>query len=131
MGDIATSRGSEIILRWAELDIFRKLKKKKKIFDIYLIFKDIKDIFVIVNGSNEDMKESLKIIATGWLHKLNSEVNIIHGKFLNLRIYNVKTDSKLLTTILRKQNCQINMFVEWKKSHPQKSWNLYRYCWIR
>ena len=30
-----------------------------------MIFKDIKDIFVIVNGSNEDMTESLKIIATG------------------------------------------------------------------
>ena len=80
MGDIATSRGSEIILRWAELDIFKKLKKKK-IFDIYLIFKDIKDIFVIVNGSNEDMTESLKIIATGWLINWIQKLRLFMGNF--------------------------------------------------
>ena len=105
MGDIAASRGSEIILRGAELDIFRKLKQKNLLKDvvIYLRFKDI--IFVIINDSNEEMTEGIKIIATGYPEdiQLNSEVNIIHGKFLNLCIYNVNGDSKLFTTILQKK----------------------------
>ena len=111
MGDIAASRGSEVILRGAELEIFRKLKQKNllKNIVIYLRFKN--DIFVIVNGSNEEMTKSLEIIATGYPDdiQLNSEVNIIQGEFLNLRIYNVNGESKLFTTILRKQNCKYNI----------------------
>ena len=63
---------------------------------------------MIINGSNAEMMEGIKIIATGYPEdiQLNSEVNIIHGKFLNLRIYNVNGDPKLFTTILRKQNCK-------------------------
>ena len=111
MGDIAASRGSEVILRGPELEIFRKLKQKNllKNIVIYLRFKN--DIFVIVNGSNEEMTKSLEIIATGYPDdiQLNSEVNIIQGEFLNLRIYNVNGESKLFTTILRKQNCKYNI----------------------
>ena len=83
MGDIAASRGSEVILRGAELEIFRKLKQKNLLKNvvIYLRFKD--DIFVIVNGSNEEMTNSLEIIATGYPDdiQLNAKVNIINGKF--------------------------------------------------
>ena len=56
---------------------------------IYLRFKD--DIFVIVDGTNDGISDALEIIATGYLQELqlNSEANVIHGKFLNLRLYNV------------------------------------------
>ena len=83
MGDIAASRGSKEILRGAELEIFRNLKQKNLLKNvvIYLRFKD--DIFVIVNGSNEEMTNSLEIIATGYPDdiQLNAKVNIINGKF--------------------------------------------------
>ena len=56
---------------------------------IYLRFKD--DIFVVVNGNYNEMIHCIEIISTRYPTsiQLSSEVNVIHGMFLNLRLYNV------------------------------------------
>ena len=74
---------------------------------IYLRFKD--NIFVI--GPNEEISDALEIIATIYPQELqlNSQANVMHGKFLNLRLCNMN-NKKLFTTILRKHNHKYDIF---------------------
>ena len=73
---------------------------------IYLRFKD--DIFVIVDGTNDEISNALEIIATGYPQELqlNSEANIVHGKFLNLKLYNMN-DKKLFYNDIKKTELQV------------------------
>ena len=89
---------------------------------IYLRFKD--DIFVIVDGTNAEISDALEIIATGYPQELqlNSEANVIHGKFLNLRLYNVN-NKKLFTTILRKRNHKYDIIPPKSNTNP-----IYKTC---
>ena len=89
---------------------------------IYLRFKD--DIFVIVDGTNDEISNALEIIATGYPQELqlNSEANIVHGKFLNLKLYNMN-DKKLFTTILRKRNYKYDIIPPKSNTNP-----IYKTC---
>ena len=106
MGDCSAARGSEIILRVYEFDIWKKLffLKMHKNVHRYLRFRD--DVSIHVSGPNNVIGSILKIIITGYPKELqfNVETNVIWGKFLNIRIYNNPNSTSPYTTILRKDN---------------------------
>ena len=121
MGDVAASRGSEVILRGAELEIY-ELLHKEKLFDIvkrYLRFKD--DISVHLAGDKDKMIRAMEIITCNYPKdiQLNVETNVIQGKFLNLRLYNVHGDTKAYTTILRKSNAKYDIIPPHSNTHSK------------
>lgn len=121
MGDVAASRGSEIILRGAELEIFAKLQNEN-LFSVvkrYLRFKD--DISVHLSGDKVKMIRAMEIITCNYPKEiqLNVETNVIKGKFLNLRLYNLQGDPKVFTTILRKQNAKYDIIPPHSNTHSK------------
>lgn len=128
MGDVAASRGSEVILRGAELEIYEMLYREN-LFSVvkrYLRFKD--DISVHLAGEKDKMIRAMEIITCNYPKdiQLNVETNVIQGKFLNLRLYNVQGDSKTYTTILRKQNAKYDIIPPHSNTH-----NKYKTCAAR
>ena len=106
MGDCSAARGSEIILRIYEFEIWKKLFSHglHKNVHRYLRFRD--DVSVHISGPNKSIKDALKIIITGYPAEIqfNVESKILWGKFLNIRIFNNPTSSTPYTTVLRKEN---------------------------
>ena len=111
MGDNSAARGSEIILRIFELDLFSKLHKKRLEPNIsrYLRFRD--DVSVHVTGETEKMLEVIKIIIQGYPEciQFNVETKIIYGKFLNIKILNIPGEKTPTTTVLRKPNSKFDI----------------------
>ena len=101
MGDCSAARGSEIILRVYEFEIWKKLVSRgfKKNINRYLRFRD--DVSLHVSGTNKEISEILKIILTGYPPEiqLNMETNRISGAFLNIRIFNDPTSPVTFTSI--------------------------------
>ena len=64
MGDNSAARGSEIILRIYELQIFKLLHRKKldKLINRYLRYRD--DVSVHLEGNTDQMLEVIKIITS-------------------------------------------------------------------
>ena len=71
MGDNSAARGSKIILRIHELEIFKNIHSKKLESNIrrYLRFRD--DVSVHVAGTTENMLKIIKIITTGYPDCIN------------------------------------------------------------
>ena len=111
MGDCSAARGSEIILRIAELDIFKTLSRKKLSNNVnrYLRFRD--DVSVHVIGNPEQICETIEVICNGYPEEIvfNMETKIIQGKFLNIKVLNFSTKINPYTTVLRKQNSIYNI----------------------
>ena len=65
MRDCSTARGSEIILRIAELDIFKNLSRNKLMKNInrYLRFRD--DVSVHIVGTPDEICSTIKVICIG------------------------------------------------------------------
>ena len=121
MGDVAASRGSEVILPGAESEIFAKVKSEN-LFDVvkrYLRFKD--DISVHLSGEKVKMIRAMELITCNYPKEiqLNVEANVIKGKFLNLRLYNIQGDPKVFTTILRKQNAKYDIIPPHSNTHSK------------
>ena len=120
-GDVAASRGSEVILHGAELEIY-ELLHKEKLFNIvkrYLRFKD--NISVHLAGDKDKMIPAMEIIMCNYPKDIqqNVETNVIQGKFLNLRLYNVQGDTKAYTTILRKSNAKYDITPPHSNTHSK------------
>ena len=111
MGDCSAARGSEIILKIAELDIFNALSRKRlnSTKNRYLRFRD--DVSVHLAGTPDDICNAIKVICTGYPKDIifNMETKIIQGKFLNIKVLNFPSDPKPFTTVLRKQNNKYNI----------------------
>ena len=111
MGDCAAARGSEIILRISELNIFRKIASRglKKNVRKYLRFRD--DISVLLVGEISEILSLFDIITNGYPREitLNVEANIITGNFLNIRSYNQIDIDSPFTTILRKPSTKYDI----------------------
>ena len=121
MGDCSAARGSEIILRIAELSIFNNLSRHHLQSNVkrYLRFRD--DVSVHIVGAPDDICKAIKVICTGYPKDIifNMETKIIQGKFLNIRIFNFPSFENPFTTVLRKQNNKYNIIppnsnVAWK-----------------
>ena len=108
MGDLCAADGSLLVLRGDEISIYVNLHNANLFLYInrYLRFRD--DITFNLSGPVAKIQEALKIISTGYSAslQLNTEINSVAGKFLNLRIYNLDGHKKAITTILRKKNCK-------------------------
>ena len=111
MGDNSAARGSEIILRIHELDIFRNINHKKleNTLTRYLRFRD--DVSVHVMGEIDKMLEVAKMITNGYPKciQFNVETKLIYGKFLNIKIFNMPGENKPITTVLRKPNSKFDI----------------------
>ena len=88
MGDCSAARGSEIILRVYELEIYNDLAKHKllKYVSRYLWFRD--DVSVHIHGDASTILNIMKIIVTGYPKEIqfNVESRLVFGKFLNISI---------------------------------------------
>ena len=111
MGDKSAARGSEIILRIAEMEIFNSLSRHKILKNVkrYLRFRD--DVSLHLSGAPEDILKCVQIICNGYPEALrfNMETRVLHGKYLNIRIYNKPGLVNPLTTVLRKPNNKYNI----------------------
>ena len=58
--------------------------------------------------------------------QLKVERNVIKGKFLNLRLYNIQGDPEVLTTILQKQNTKYDIIPPHSNTHSK-----YKLCAAR
>ena len=89
MGDKSAARGSEIIVRIAEIEIFNSLSCHKILKNVtrYLRFHD--DVSLHLSGAPDDILKCVQTICKGYLEALqfNMETWVLHGKFLNIRIY--------------------------------------------
>ena len=88
MGDCSAARGSEMILRVHEFEIWKKifsLKLQSTVFR-YLRFRD--DVSVHLSGTKDNIASTLKIIIEGYPKDIqfNTETKIFWGKFLNIKI---------------------------------------------
>lgn len=111
MGDNSAARRSEIILRTYELKIFDQIHQSKlgKNVARYLRFQD--DVFVHVTGEIDKMLEVIKIVRTRYPEsfQLNVETKIIHGKFLNIKIFNIPGNKFPTTTVLLKDKSKFDV----------------------
>ena len=111
MGDNSAARGSEIILRIYELEIYRKIYKSKLDINVnrYLRFRD--DVSVHLTGKLQKMLKVIKIIITGYPKciQFNVESRVVYGKFLNIKIFNIPGEKHPTTTILRKPNSKFDI----------------------
>ena len=111
MGDMSASRGTEVVLRDSELGTFEALHTRDLLDKVedYFRFKD--DVHAHPDGTIEQVLEAIYIISTTYPQdiKLNVEINIFQGKFLNLRMYNTIDSDNMFTTILRKRNSKYDV----------------------
>ena len=120
MGDCSAARGSEIILRVYEFEIWKKIVSRgfKKNINRFLRFRD--DVSIHVSGTKAEICEILKIILTGYPPEIqfNVETNLIYGKFLNIKIFNDPTSTTPFTSILRKENFKYDI-IPYNSNVPQ------------
>ncbi len=113
MGDNSAARGSEIILRIYELEIFKKIHRLKleKNVSRFLRFRD--DVSVHLTGEINQMLKVLKIITTGYPKciQFNVETKLIYGKFLNIKIFNLPGNNFPTTTVLRKDKSKFDILI--------------------
>ena len=111
MGDNSAARGSELILRVFELDIYKSIydRKLNKHVNRYLRFRD--DVSIHLTGEPEKMLKIMKIVITGYPKciQFNVESRLIFGKFLNIKIFNFPGQSKPTTTVLRKASSKYDI----------------------
>ena len=108
MGDLAAARGSEIILRGAEIKIFEKLIKKGVMYTVHRFLRFRDDISLHLAGKEEDILLALEIIVTNYPKQivLNVETEIIAGKFLNIKLFNSPKMQEPFTSVLRKKHAK-------------------------
>ena len=111
MGDNSAARGSEIILRIHELDIFKKIYEKKLQTSLARYLRFRYDVSIHVHGNEKLMLKVIKIIVTGYptTIQFNVETKIIYGKFLNIKIINFPGEKYPFTTVLRKENSKYDV----------------------
>ena len=125
MGDVAASRGSDVVLRGAELLFYAELHSQGLLPHVKVLTRFRDDIFLYVTGSHEKIKQVLKIVFTGYPLEvtLNVESNLIQGKFLNIRLYNDLVDRSPFTTILRKPHTKYDVIPPSSNTH-----GMYKKC---
>ena len=126
MGDHSAGRGSEVSLKGSEIESFEKLDRKNYIPSIpfYNRFRD--DIGThITNMSIDIILDIIWIISQNYPKniQLNLETNIISGKFLNVRHYNVPGKTSPYTTVLRKRNTKYEIIPPTSNTNP-----IYKKC---
>ena len=121
MGDCSAARGSEIILRIYEVEIFMKLSRKNLLNNIYRFLRFRDDVSLHIAGTNEEISQTIKIIGNGYPACIifNMESRIIYGKFLNIRIYNNPKTKIPLTTVLRKSQNKYNIIPPNSNTHKR------------
>ena len=102
MGDISALRDSELDT-FLKLDYYSLLEKNEH----YFRFKD--DVNADPQGTRYEYYNPSKLFLHHQELQLNVEINMVQGKFLNLRIYNQVDTDVLYTTILRKKNSKLNI----------------------
>ena len=111
IGDNSAARGSELILRIYELQIFKEIfgLKLQNSLARYLRFRD--DVSVHVFGDEKSMFKIIKTIVSGYPDAIqfNAETRLIYGKFLNIKIVNFPGEQNPFTTVLRKQNSKYDI----------------------
>ena len=114
MGDHSASRGSEVILRTSELRTYRALSVHSFLHKVLQYFRFKDDI----NGTKEENLEIIEIITTTYPKdiQVNVDIGLIHGKFLNLRIYNLINSSISYTMILRKRNSKYDIILKYSNT---------------
>ena len=65
MGDCAAARGSEIILRIYEVEMFMKLSRKNLLNKVYRFLRFRDDVSLHISGTNEEISQIIKIIGNG------------------------------------------------------------------
>ena len=65
MGDCAAARGSEIILRIYEVEMFLKLSRKNLLNKVYRFLRFRDDVSLHISGTNEEISQIIKIIGNG------------------------------------------------------------------
>jgi hypothetical protein len=125
MGDVAASRGSDVVLRGAELLFYAELHSRGLLQHVKVLTRFRDDIFLYVTGSHDKIKQVLKIVFTGYPLDitLNVESNLIQGKFLNVRLYNDLIDRSPFTTILRKRHTKYDVIPPTSNTH-----GMYKKC---
>ena len=90
MGACSAARGSEIILRVHEFEIWRQLFSKKLRTNLYRFLRFRDDVSVHISGANDNIAYTLKIIIEGFPKAIqfNVKTKIYWGKLLNIRIFN-------------------------------------------
>ena len=121
MGDCSAARGSEIILAIYEIKMFTKLARNNLLKNVFRFLRFRDDVSIHISGNRKDMFNVVKIIGNGYPAsiKFNMESKIIHGKFLNIRIYNNPNSNKPFTTVLRKSNNKYNIIPPNSNTHPR------------
>ena len=121
MGDCSAARGSEIILRIYEIEIFKRLSRKNLLNNVYRFLRFRDDVSLHISGTNEEISKIIKIIGNGYPSCIifNMESRIIYGKFLNIRIYNNPKAKVPLTTVLRKSQNKYNIIPPNSNTHKR------------
>lgn len=121
MGDCSAARGSELILRIYEIKMFTKLSRNNLHKNVlrFLRFRD--DVSIHIKGSNTDIIKVIRIIGNGYplCIKFNMESKIVHGKFLNIRMYNNPLTNVPYTTVLRKPQNKYNIIPPGSNTHSK------------
>ena len=119
MGDCSAARGSEIILRIYEIKMFTNLARKNLLKNVlrFLRFRD--DVSIHITGTDLELFQAMQIIGSGYPPCIifNIESKIIHGKFLNIRIYNNPATQTPYTTVLRKGQNKYNIIPPNSNTH--------------
>ena len=125
MGDVAASQGSDVVLRAAELLFYAELHSRGLLPHVKILTQFRDDIFLYVTGSQEKIKQVLKIVFTGYPLdiSLNFKSNLIQGKFLNVCLYNDLVDHSPFTTILRKRHTKYDVIPPSSNTH-----GMYKKC---
>ena len=119
--DCSAAQGSEIILRIYEIKMFTKLSRSYLLKNAlrFLCFRD--DVSIHIKGSNTEIIQVVRIIGNGYPQciKFNMESKIIHGKFLNIRIYNNLLTNEPYTTVLRKPQNKYKIIPPGSNTHSK------------
>ena len=121
MGDCSAARGSEIILRIYEMDMFKKLSLRNLLQKVFRFLRFRDDVSVHISGTNEEMYQIIQIIGNGYPPCIvfNIESKVILGKFLNIRLYNNPKTNIPFTTVLRKSQNKYNIIPPSSNTHKR------------
>ena len=101
--------------------MFANLARKNLLKNIlrFLRFRD--DMSIHITGSDLELFQAMQIIGSGYPPCIifNIESKVIHGKFLNIRIYNNPATQTPYTTVLRKSQNKYNIIPPNSNTHPR------------
>ena len=101
--------------------MFTKLARGNLLVNVFRFLRFRDDVSIHISGTKTEISNIIKIVGTGYpaCIKFNMESKIIHGKFLNIRIYNNPSSSIPYTTVLRKSQNKYNIIPPNSNTHPR------------